>query len=132
MARLLNCAYCSKKIIRKKGPKKRYEWRHDRYCSEPCFAIMNMKRHKKRTRKPRVSVGKKLRSEILSEFNNKCAYCFEENKKMRPLCTHHIDDNPMNTVKENLVPLCLSCHRKTQKTARHRHDVFNYVVYNFA
>ena len=53
--------------------------------------------------------NKRLKIEIKKEFGYKCFECGEQ----KLLQVHHIDYNKENSVKENLVPLCCSCHCKT-------------------
>ena len=67
-------------------------------------------------RKRRVNVSKELRKLLYEKYNYTCGHCGNiKHEQMIPLQIHHIDDNPMNTVEENLIPLCVSCHRKTMR-----------------
>ena len=54
--------------------------------------------------------NKKLKKEIKTDYNNICQICKKENTS---LAIHHIDYNKENSLKENLIPLCFSCHGKT-------------------
>lgn len=50
----------------------------------------------------------KLKREIRRRYNNKCQMCNKESQ--RALSIHHIDQNKFNNNKDNLTPLCSSCH----------------------
>lgn len=50
----------------------------------------------------------KLKREIRRKSNNKCQMCNKESQ--RALSIHHIDQNKFNNNKDNLTPLCSSCH----------------------
>jgi 5-methylcytosine-specific restriction endonuclease McrA len=51
-----------------------------------------------------------LKRQIKAKFNHKCAICDGSSKK---LAVHHIDYDKKNSSINNLVPLCFSCHSKT-------------------
>jgi hypothetical protein len=53
----------------------------------------------------RKSVPKDARSEVMGEFNHRCAICEADKPQI-----HHIDGNPANNEVSNLVPLCPNCH----------------------
>jgi len=52
----------------------------------------------------------KLKTIIKEKYQYKCQICGKETQK---LAVHHIDYDKQNSVVENLVPLCYSCHAKT-------------------
>ena len=54
-----------------------------------------------------------LKELIRKEYKYKCQICNKKQKK-RKLSIHHIDYNKKNCNPDNLVPLCNSCHNKTQ------------------
>ena len=55
--------------------------------------------------------NKELKKKILKRDDYKCQNC--GNKK--GLEVHHIDSNKQNSVSENLITLCRSCHSKTKR-----------------
>lgn len=54
--------------------------------------------------------NKELKKQIKEKFDYHCCLC---NKDTQKLAIHHIDYDKMNSEIENLVPLCISCHSKT-------------------
>ena len=54
--------------------------------------------------------NKKLKTFIKNNFNNSCFFCY---KTECILAVHHIDYNKQNCSIKNLIPLCRSCHAKT-------------------
>ncbi len=56
--------------------------------------------------------GKYFRQIIRNYYGNKCFICWFESKS-RKLDVHHIDYNKKNDNFYNLIPLCQSCHSKT-------------------
>lgn len=59
-------------------------------------------------RKTRVPIKKSLRRDIFNRSENACQTCGTHDA----LDIHHIDENPANNNKNNLIVLCASCHRK--------------------
>ncbi|MGD8780720.1 MAG: HNH endonuclease signature motif containing protein [Ignavibacteria bacterium] len=59
--------------------------------------------------KKRKNIPPKIKSELLKEFNHKCAICGTDKPHI-----HHIDENPSNNDINNLIPLCPNCHLKDQ------------------
>jgi len=53
---------------------------------------------------------KKLKTHIKQTYDNKCLICNKNNVR---LAVHHIDYNKKNCTEQNLIPLCYSCHSKT-------------------
>ena len=87
--------------------------RGERYCSE----------HKKKVNKEyndkRKSASKqgynytwrKVR-ELALRDEPLCRMCLEHGKTRPADTVHHIDENPKNNKRINLMPLCKSCHNK--------------------
>src|SRR6266852_5884563 len=59
--------------------------------------------------KTRKAVPKATRSQVLAEFNHRCAVCGTDRPQI-----HHIDENPSNNDPMNLIPLCPNCHLTDQ------------------
>lgn len=98
------CIMCSNKIWNIPSVKKIC-------CSDTC----NKKWRQFNYRSDRINPSKTLRRQVYEKFEYTCGYCKQvKHEKMIPLQIHHIDNNPMHTVIDNLVPLCLSCHMKTK------------------
>jgi len=80
------------------------------------FRIINLSTFKldfkKRNWYPPVFWDEKLRMNIISAQNCKCAMCNADVSEIIPHL-HHIDYNKMNCSRENLVFLCVRCHGKT-------------------
>ena len=57
-------------------------------------------------KKKRVPIGSKLRREIYERADNCCQHCGHSFS----LDIHHIDENPANNNKDNLILLCKNCH----------------------
>ena len=56
-------------------------------------------------KKVRKEIPAALATSVKTEFGNRCAMCRE------PYVTiHHIDENPSNNNRQNLIPLCPNCH----------------------
>ncbi|MBK8903408.1 MAG: HNH endonuclease [Anaerolineaceae bacterium] len=55
--------------------------------------------------KSRTPIPRKIRDQVLKEFNHRCAICGADQPHI-----HHIDENPSNNDPENLIPLCPNCH----------------------
>jgi hypothetical protein len=56
-------------------------------------------------KKKRNSPSNSLSESVLREFRHRCAVCGRHSPQL-----HHIDEDPSNTVAENLLPLCPNCH----------------------
>ena len=65
---------------------------------------------KKSNKKKRVPIKTKVKREIFERADNTCQHCGENTA----LDIHHIDENPSNNRKNNLIVLCPNCHRKTK------------------
>ena len=104
--RMVICKHCGNGKWREKSYIK-----NNYFCGSECFF-----KYKRENGHGRINVTEKLKLKILEKYDYTCAYC--KNKKhqvMMPLQFHHLDGNVRNTVLKNLVPLCVSCHRKTQR-----------------
>jgi hypothetical protein len=53
----------------------------------------------------RKNIPKKVREQVLKEFNHRCALCGNDKPQI-----HHIDRNHNNNDRSNLLPLCPNCH----------------------
>jgi hypothetical protein len=77
----------------------------------PAVQIMAARVHSERGRampekKPkRKPIPQALRASVLAEFRNRCAICGDHGPQI-----DHIDDDPSNNARENLIPLCPNCH----------------------
>lgn len=58
--------------------------------------------------KKRIPIPKDVRKLIKSIYQNRCAFCYKNNRRM--LQIHHNDRNPENNEIENLILLCVYCH----------------------
>lgn len=65
---------------------------------------------KKRSHIPQKN---KVRSELQKEINSKCPFC--DNEDVGHFEIHHIDEDPSNNIKSNLLLLCPTCHSKITK-----------------
>lgn len=52
-----------------------------------------------------------------------CQNCNTPGQRFNPLTVHHIDYNPMNCAKDNLVVLCAACHLRHQAYERTHPEV---------
>ncbi len=57
-------------------------------------------------RKDRIRVPQKIRDEVLVEFHHTCVRCDAPYHEV-----HHIDGDPSNNIKDNLIVLCPNCHQ---------------------
>src|SRR5690606_9946991 len=55
----------------------------------------------------------KIKAELQSEINSECPFC--ESKDIGHFQIHHIDENPSNNDKGNLILICPNCHSKVTK-----------------
>jgi Protein of unknown function (DUF3298) len=62
-------------------------------------------------KKTRTEIPAEVAAEALFLSDRTCCICRESNK---PVQIHHIDENPGNSVAENLAVLCFDCHHLTQ------------------
>ncbi len=59
----------------------------------------------------RIEIPQNVAAELLFLADRTCCVC---RQRLRPIQIHHIDDDPTNSVIENLAVLCFDCHRETQ------------------
>ena len=59
----------------------------------------------------RIEIPQDVAAELLFLADRTCCVC---RQRLRPVQIHHIDDDPTNSVIENLAVLCFDCHRETQ------------------
>lgn len=64
-----------------------------------------------RMRKERREIPEDVAAEVLFRADRTCCVCRARHK---PVQLHHIDEDPANSVFENLATLCLECHNDTQ------------------
>ena len=63
------------------------------------------------TNKRRVEIPEEVAARILFLSDRTCCVCRVPRK---PVQIHHLDEDPSNSVEENLAVLCFECHRDTQ------------------
>jgi hypothetical protein len=61
-------------------------------------------------KKSRIPISMKIKRIIFERAGNACQHCGNNDS----LDIHHIDENPSNNSKSNLIVLCPSCHRKAK------------------
>lgn len=66
----------------------------------------------KKNRK-KIPKENKVRAEIQKEIGSVCPFC--DNEDVGHFEIHHIDENPSNNKKENLLLVCPTCHSKITK-----------------
>jgi hypothetical protein len=69
---------------------------------------------------------KLFKKHIKNIYNNKCLICQETNQ----LAIHHVDYNKNNSNINNLVPLCYSCHAKTNYNRDNWKEYFKGLIIN--
>jgi hypothetical protein len=68
-----------------------------------------------RKKKTRGRIPKATAEAVLKEFNHRCALCGADRPHL-----HHIDENPANNDRMNLIPLCPNDHLGGQHDATNR------------
>jgi hypothetical protein len=71
----------------------------------------NKPRTSRIAKKTRTEIPAEVADEVLFQSDRTCCVCREPDK---PVQIHHIDENPSNSVFENLAVLCFDCHNDTQ------------------
>lgn len=66
----------------------------------------------------RESIPKKVKEEVLDEYDHKCAVCAGDRPHI-----HHIDEDATNNALENLLPLCPNCHLRDQHNPTRKIDI---------
>src|SRR5260370_41455593 len=61
--------------------------------------------------KQRIEIPQEVAARVLFLSDRTCCVCRIPRKAIQ---IHHIDDDPSNSIEENLAVLCLECHRETQ------------------
>lgn len=96
------CEYCGEKLSRKTyngtlEDMARFEAR--KYCNQKCAGIAHRKEN------PTLAAYRKRSISFRED-------CCQECKATENIGSHHLDGNPKNNCKENIVTLCGSCHTK--------------------
>lgn len=71
----------------------------------------------------RINPSYKLKARLLQDSNSKCAFCDFNDAGL--LEFHHIDNNRTNTIFENLIAVCPTCHSKITYNEISRAEVEN-------
>jgi hypothetical protein len=106
------------------------------YCSVEC-----LQEHRRVDNHPNWRGGKsfedyppefsfELKEEIRNLYDRKCIICQtdEDDIMKESLPIHHIDYNKDNNSRFNLVPVCCSCHMKTNDNRRSWEQYINYII----
>jgi hypothetical protein len=97
-----SCEHCGETMDRKRFSGRLEDlgvFRRRRFCGEPCWALGS--------RKPAPSLGA-LRKRSASLRGQKCETCGTPNR----LQVHHVNRDPADNRKHNLMTLCASCHTR--------------------
>lgn len=65
------------------------------------------------------------REQIRDKYDRTCQRCGTKETDKRKLDIHHIDYDKKNSDDKNLIPLCISCHIKTNYNREHWINLFN-------
>lgn len=105
---------------------KTLEERHYSECPEYSKHIHNMEPIKKTSlvKKTRLKIPQenKVRAELQKEINSTCPFCTGE--EVGHFEIHHIDEDPSNNDRNNLLLLCPTCHSKITKNDISQAEVF--------
>ena len=114
---IFNCLGCGKECIF--PPCRKYE--NKKFCSMACrtsvsMSIMERRKQQKLCiiKKRGFSSSRTVRNSIFKIIKKKCEVC-GYNQYDFCLDIHHIDENPSNNMLDNLIILCVICHRKHHK-----------------
>lgn len=69
----------------------------------------------------------KFKQNIRNRYSNICIIC--ENSDKKRIAVHHIDYNKNNCDISNLIPLCNSCHQKTNTRKKRRYYSWQFNIY---
>jgi hypothetical protein len=126
---IFKCRFCGKE---KKIATCRFSYGEGKFCSRKC-SNMAQSRFGENNVNWRGGISfepyapdftRILKNRIKDKFNHNCFECgFSENRLGYGLRIHHIDYNKKNSLENNLIPLCRSCHSKTNFK---RSDWINY------
>ncbi|WP_276131902.1 HNH endonuclease signature motif containing protein [Polluticoccus soli] len=99
-------------------------FKHYSECAEFSHYLYNKKPLKMTNTKTRTKIPKeaKVRAELQKEINSCCPFC--ENDDVGHFEIHHIDEDPSNHQKQNLLLLCRNCHSKITKGDISQPEVF--------
>lgn len=64
-----------------------------------------------REKKTKIEIPDEVAALVLFQADRTCCIC---NQRGRPVQLHHIDEDPSNSIADNLAVLCFDCHRDTQ------------------
>lgn len=79
------------------------------------------KEKKVATKKRRKALSDVMKKKLQVEINNKCPFCSEI--AIEIFVFHHIDEDSSNTVTDNLIMICPSCHAKIHKSIISKEEV---------
>jgi 5-methylcytosine-specific restriction endonuclease McrA len=117
------CVQCNNPVSQKSESYCEHHLEHFRKKAKNDRKIMRNRlgekayKSRQRLNRIRASYGKAA-IDILVETNHSCSICGETYKPRR-IHIHHIDANHDNNSQENLVPLCVRCHKLTHELIRH-------------
>lgn len=74
--------------------------------------------------KPRINIPKAVKEKVLNEFRHRCAVCGTDRPQL-----HHIDEDPSNNNKMNLIPLCPNCHLTDQHDPTQPFDPVQFTLF---
>ena len=66
----------------------------------------------------RESIPKKIKDNLLDEYNHKCAVCGSDRPHI-----HHVNEDPSDSSINNLLPLCPNCHLSDQHNPTRKIDI---------
>lgn len=118
------CHRCGKPFERSKSRAHRGK---NEYCSFLCFALYNVGNKSAQWRggdkEYPTTFNKHFKEAIRERDNYTCAVCKKYGDNV-----HHIDYQKMNTVPENCVTLCRSCHCKTNSNREYWQEYFSILL----
>lgn len=107
------------------GKPKNGRGRSDRVFCNSCAAIYRHKSLGHVIKPYYIGFTASLKTSIKNHYNNACAIC---SKGETTLAVHHIDYNKNNQDPQNLLPLCGSCHGKTNANREYWQGVCTEIV----
>lgn len=107
----LKCVHCGKEVLRSKSQYARSQTGNV-FCNRSCATSYNNKHNKVDEEHINFTNGAaSYRGRAFRKYEHKCAIC-GYNEDERLLEVHHIDKNRANNNIENLIILCVMCHKK--------------------
>lgn len=107
--RMKTCENCNIELTRKRKPSGKLEANTSlakrRFCSYKCRGNFTASKNECLESSVRQRVLKLFPKQTLTQ----CAVCGDKGK---PIHRHHIDKNPYNNIKENILICCQNCHVK--------------------